>query len=92
MPDDRADERNEGDEPREEADEETELLVGDPVTGILDAAERWGADLIVVTGPPGAGKSTVAPLVAAATAMGYRPARRFLDIELPLAVPVLASV
>ncbi|WP_104989615.1 universal stress protein [Deinococcus sp. NW-56] len=29
-------------------DEETELLVGDPVTGILDAAERWGADLILV--------------------------------------------
>ncbi|WP_034385921.1 universal stress protein [Deinococcus sp. YIM 77859] len=28
--------------------EETELLVGDPVTGILDAAERWGAELIVV--------------------------------------------
>lgn len=30
------------------ADEEAELLVGDPVTGILDAAQRWGADLIVV--------------------------------------------
>ncbi|WP_027459855.1 universal stress protein [Deinococcus murrayi] len=29
-------------------DEETELLVGDPVTGILDAAARWGAELIVV--------------------------------------------
>ena len=28
--------------------EETELLVGDPVTGILDAAARWGAELIVV--------------------------------------------
>lgn len=28
--------------------EETELLVGDPVTGLLDAAGRWGADLIVV--------------------------------------------
>ena len=28
--------------------EETEQLVGDPVTGILDAAQRWGADLIVV--------------------------------------------
>ncbi|SMB88685.1 universal stress protein [Deinococcus hopiensis] len=28
--------------------EETELLVGDPVTGILNAAERWGAELIVV--------------------------------------------
>jgi len=28
--------------------EETELLVGDPVTGILDAAQGWGADLIVV--------------------------------------------
>jgi len=28
--------------------EETELLVGDPVTGILDAAGRWEADLIVV--------------------------------------------
>ncbi|MPY67249.1 universal stress protein [Deinococcus sp. SDU3-2] len=28
--------------------EEAELLVGDPVTGILDAAEHWGADLIVV--------------------------------------------
>lgn len=28
--------------------EETELLVGDPVTGILDAAETWGAELIVV--------------------------------------------
>lgn len=30
------------------ADEETELLVGDPVTGILDSAQSWGADLIVV--------------------------------------------
>jgi osmoprotectant transport system permease protein len=30
-------------------------------------------------------------VVAAATAMGYRPARRFLDIELPLAVPVLIA-
>ena len=29
-------------------DEETELMVGDPVTGVLDAAGRWGADLIVV--------------------------------------------
>ena len=28
--------------------EETELLVGDPVTGVLDAAQRWQADLIVV--------------------------------------------
>lgn len=28
--------------------EETELLVGDPVTGILEAAEAWGAELIVV--------------------------------------------
>ena len=28
--------------------EELEQIVGDPVTGILDAAERWGADLIVV--------------------------------------------
>ncbi|THF87700.1 universal stress protein [Deinococcus sp. KSM4-11] len=28
--------------------EETVQLVGDPLTGILDAAEAWGADLIVV--------------------------------------------
>ena len=28
--------------------EGTELMVGDPVTGLLDAAQRWGADLIVV--------------------------------------------
>lgn len=28
--------------------EDTELLVGDPVTGLLDAARNWGADLIVV--------------------------------------------
>ncbi len=28
--------------------EETEQLVGDPVTGIVEAAARWGADLIVV--------------------------------------------
>lgn len=35
--------------------EETEQLVGDPVTGIVEAAERWGADLIVVgTHPQGA--------------------------------------
>lgn len=35
--------------------EETELLVGDPVTGLLDAAGRWGAELIVVgTHPQGA--------------------------------------
>ncbi|WP_081790732.1 universal stress protein [Deinococcus phoenicis] len=31
-----------------QGDEETELLVGDPVTGILEAAARWGAELIVV--------------------------------------------
>jgi osmoprotectant transport system permease protein len=30
-------------------------------------------------------------VVAAATAMGYRPARRFFDVELPLAVPVLIA-
>jgi osmoprotectant transport system permease protein len=30
-------------------------------------------------------------VIAAATAMGYRPARRFLDIELPLAIPVLVA-
>ncbi|MGH4021454.1 MAG: ABC transporter permease [Pseudonocardiaceae bacterium] len=30
-------------------------------------------------------------VVAAATAMGYRPARRFLAVEFPLAVPVLAA-
>ncbi|GGR75455.1 universal stress protein [Deinococcus seoulensis] len=28
--------------------EETELMVGDPVTGLLEAAASWGADLIVV--------------------------------------------
>jgi osmoprotectant transport system permease protein len=31
------------------------------------------------------------PVVAAATAMGYRPLRRFLTVELPLAFPVLIS-
>lgn len=30
-------------------------------------------------------------VVAAATAMGYRPARRFFEVELPLAVPVLIA-
>jgi osmoprotectant transport system permease protein len=30
-------------------------------------------------------------IVAAATAMGYRPVRRFFDVELPLAVPVLIA-
>lgn len=30
-------------------------------------------------------------VTAAATAMGYRPGRRFLVVELPLAVPVLAA-
>jgi osmoprotectant transport system permease protein len=30
-------------------------------------------------------------VVAAATAIGYRPVRRFLDVELPLAVPVLIA-
>jgi osmoprotectant transport system permease protein len=30
-------------------------------------------------------------VIAAATAVGYRPARRFLAVELPLAVPVLAA-
>ncbi len=30
-------------------------------------------------------------VVAAATAMGYRPARRFAAVELPMAVPVLAA-
>ncbi|SFS39885.1 ABC transporter permease [Saccharopolyspora flava] len=30
-------------------------------------------------------------IVAAATAMGYRPGRRLLAVELPLAVPVLAA-
>lgn len=35
--------------------EESELLLGDPVTGLLDAARTWGADLIVVgTAPQGA--------------------------------------
>jgi osmoprotectant transport system permease protein len=30
-------------------------------------------------------------IVAAATAMGYRPGRRFVSVELPLAVPVLIA-
>lgn len=30
-------------------------------------------------------------VVAAATAMGYRPSRRFVAVDLPLAVPVLAA-
>jgi osmoprotectant transport system permease protein len=30
-------------------------------------------------------------VVAAATALGYRPVRRFIDVELPLAVPVLIA-
>ena len=30
-------------------------------------------------------------VLASATAMGYRPARRFIAVELPLAVPVLAA-
>lgn len=33
---------------RLQSGEEVEQLVGDPVTGIVDAAERWGADLIVM--------------------------------------------
>jgi nucleotide-binding universal stress UspA family protein len=28
--------------------EETELLVGDPVTGLLGAAQHWGAELLIV--------------------------------------------
>ncbi|GGJ04304.1 glycine/betaine ABC transporter permease [Saccharopolyspora subtropica] len=36
-------------------------------------------------------ESVPAHVVAAATAMGYRPGRRFLAVELPLAVPVLAA-
>ncbi|QFZ24831.1 ABC transporter permease [Saccharothrix syringae] len=32
-----------------------------------------------------------AHVTAAATAMGFRPVRRFLSVELPLAVPVLAA-
>jgi osmoprotectant transport system permease protein len=32
-----------------------------------------------------------APVVAAATAMGYQPVRRFVAVELPMAVPVLAA-
>jgi osmoprotectant transport system permease protein len=32
-----------------------------------------------------------APVVAAATAMGYRGGRRFLTVELPLSVPVLVA-
>lgn len=32
-----------------------------------------------------------APVVAAATAMGYRPLRRFLTVELPNAIPVLVA-
>lgn len=32
-----------------------------------------------------------AHVIAAATAMGYHPARRFIAVELPLAVPVLAG-
>ena len=32
-----------------------------------------------------------AAVVAAAVAMGYRPARRFLSVELPLSVPVLVA-
>lgn len=32
-----------------------------------------------------------AHVMAAATALGYRPLRRFLTVELPLAVPVLAA-
>jgi osmoprotectant transport system permease protein len=31
------------------------------------------------------------PVVAAASAMGYPPARRFVAVELPMAVPVLAA-
>ncbi|MGH3786170.1 MAG: ABC transporter permease [Pseudonocardiaceae bacterium] len=31
------------------------------------------------------------PVVTAATAMGYQPARRFVAVELPMAVPVLAA-
>ncbi|HEY6422865.1 MAG TPA: ABC transporter permease [Pseudonocardiaceae bacterium] len=31
------------------------------------------------------------PVVSAATAMGYQPARRFVAVELPMAVPVLAA-
>jgi osmoprotectant transport system permease protein len=36
-------------------------------------------------------ESVPAHVVAAATAMGYRPGRRFVAVELPLAVPVLAA-
>lgn len=28
--------------------EDAELLIGDPVTGLLDASQRWAADLLVV--------------------------------------------
>lgn len=35
--------------------------------------------------------SVPADVLASATAMGYRPTRRFLAVELPLAVPVLSA-
>ena len=35
--------------------------------------------------------SVPSDVLASATAMGYRPARRFLGVELPLAVPVLTA-
>lgn len=36
-------------------------------------------------------ESVPSHVVTAATAMGYRPVRRFLAVELPMAVPVLAA-
>jgi osmoprotectant transport system permease protein len=32
-----------------------------------------------------------AEITAAATAIGYRPAKRFLSVELPLAIPVIVA-
>ncbi|AUS79441.1 ABC transporter permease [Actinoalloteichus sp. AHMU CJ021] len=46
---------------------------------------------LLVRSVVGALDAVPGPVTAAATAMGYRPLRRFLTVELPLAVPVLTA-
>lgn len=69
------------------------FILGTPFTGSINIVVALSAYTICLLTRSTVGALDVLPpaTLTAATAMGFTPARRFLAVELPLAVPVIAA-
>ena len=69
------------------------FILGTPFTGSINIVVALSAYTICLLTRSTVGALDALPVstLTAATAMGFAPARRFLTVELPLAVPVIAA-